>query len=392
MSSSQDQFPKPSRTVSSSPTPPDAQASQISEPVPSEETAMDQHLDSPIEMAPSASPTESSDVSSPSAPESTKASPAPESSSAPAAAEAAMAAEESAAASQFRHQPIPPASEPRQYRAIGLVRGKYVPSEEQLTRGNLLTDDGAVVDAVLLGRIMSLVKKHIDLEHPHLWVVYPRTRDKSDQLHVQIVGVWEPENLAQDDSEASPEAAEAALEATGPDTATDTASAGTAEPGNDAVAASADSSMPQDGYFSVRGEVIFQSPEDEQLVIKIQQAPRRGSDQGKAFKLNLKGHLGGRAVGYFWDLNVERQAGLLVVKDGTMIGLVPPKKRTAKSIGRYSGDKPMRKKPWSGGDRQGGPPRPGNRSEAPAPSASRRGPVAKPVVKRRSDSSEVSPE
>ena len=91
-----------------------------------------------------------------------------------------------------------------QYRAIGLVKGTYQPSEEQLNRGNILSDDGAVIDSVLLGRVTSLIKKHIDLESSHLWVVYPRTRqalEDSDEtgseggLHLQIVGVWEPETL-----------------------------------------------------------------------------------------------------------------------------------------------------------------------------------------------------
>ncbi|MHC5730419.1 MAG: hypothetical protein ACYTXY_41190, partial [Nostoc sp.] len=34
-----------------------------------------------------------------------------------------------------RQQPIPPPSEPMQYRAIGLVRGRYHASSEQFTQG-----------------------------------------------------------------------------------------------------------------------------------------------------------------------------------------------------------------------------------------------------------------
>ncbi len=99
----------------------------------------------------------------------------------------------------LRQVPIPPASEPLQYRAIGLIRGVYEPSEEQFTRGNITTEDEIPIDAVLLGRVMSLVKKHIDLTQPHLWVVYPRTRPNNSDLHAQIVGIWEPENLNQVD-------------------------------------------------------------------------------------------------------------------------------------------------------------------------------------------------
>jgi hypothetical protein len=114
-------------------------------------------------------------------------------------ANAEPAANESQAAedipSVMRQHPIPPPSEPRQYRAVGLVRGRYTQSEEQFTRGMLIAADGTAIDAVLLGRVMSLVKNHLDLEQEHLWVVYPRTRQEDGNLHAQIMGVWEPETL-----------------------------------------------------------------------------------------------------------------------------------------------------------------------------------------------------
>ena len=86
-------------------------------------------------------------------------------------------------------------------RAIGLVRG-YVSTDRNPINSievPCTPEEGAAIDSVLLGRVTSLVKKHIDLETSHLWVVYPRTRrneDNEDQdLHLQIVGVWEPETL-----------------------------------------------------------------------------------------------------------------------------------------------------------------------------------------------------
>ena len=43
----------------------------------------------------------------------------------------------------MRQHPISPVTEPLQYRAIGVVRGHYVPSEpDQLTRGVIRTADG----------------------------------------------------------------------------------------------------------------------------------------------------------------------------------------------------------------------------------------------------------
>ena len=57
--------------------------------------------------------------------------------------------------------PIPPASEPLQYRAIGLILGKYLPSVEEFNQGTILADDGTIIDAVILGRILSLTKNLI---------------------------------------------------------------------------------------------------------------------------------------------------------------------------------------------------------------------------------------
>jgi hypothetical protein len=194
-----------------------------------------------------------------------------------------------------RQQPIPPPSEPRQYRAIGLVRGQYMPSQEQLTRGTLLAADGTLIDAVLLGRVMSLVKNHLDINEQHLWVVYPRTRQEDGNLHVQILGVWEPENLSQTPLE-------------------------TPEPENIAT----------DGYFSIRGEVIYHSKEEGQVVAKIRQSPRKQDEKPKFFKLNLQGGLPDRGINHFWDIQVQLQGNNLVIQQATDIGVMPVKKKSDK--------------------------------------------------------------
>lgn len=266
-----------------------------------------------------------------------------------------------------RNHPIPPASEPMQYRAIGLVRGVYAPSEEQFTRGTLTTEDGTVIDAVLLGRVMSLVKKHLDLTQAHLWVVYPRTREKVADLHAQIVGVWEPESLTKPKEADEPETGEASSESeTVPQT-----------------------TMPDgltDGYFSVRGEVLSASPEENRVVVRVQQAPKKtdkpGEDKERMFKIILHGTLEGKTVGYFWDLHVQRKGNDLMLQGGTLIGLVPPKKRKSKGGGPRNNF--ARKKRFP--DRGGAPSRPvraGEGGAAPAPV--RREGMSKPV-KRQKDS------
>jgi hypothetical protein len=199
-------------------------------------------------------------------------------------------------------QPIPSPSEPMQYRAIGLIRGVYQPSEEQFNRGTMVTEDGTHLDAVLLGQVMSLVKKYLDLEQPYLWVVYPRTRDKQEALHVQIVGVWSDEGFGAEDGPAETEKSDAAN------------SSGLTAP-------------LQDGYFSVRGQVVFHSLEKQFVLVKIQQAPRKSSDRPKDFKLKLLGTLEGQPIGYFWDLQVQRQGNALSIVTGTSVAMVPLKKR-----------------------------------------------------------------
>ena len=62
----------------------------------------------------------------------------------------------------MRAHPIPPVTEPLQYRAIGLVRATYAPSDsEQLTRGMLTDSGGSELEAVVLGRVLTLMRKHL---------------------------------------------------------------------------------------------------------------------------------------------------------------------------------------------------------------------------------------
>ena len=99
----------------------------------------------------------------------------------------------------MRDHPISPVTEPLQYRAIGVVRGTYRPeSDEQLTRGVLVDDQGQELEAVVLGRMLTLMRRHLAMEQPHLWVVYPRSRD-GGHLHLQIAGIWEPSTLERTD-------------------------------------------------------------------------------------------------------------------------------------------------------------------------------------------------
>ncbi|MGK7952088.1 MAG: hypothetical protein AB4368_25715 [Xenococcaceae cyanobacterium] len=209
---------------------------------------------------------------------------------------------------QERKLPIPTPSHPRQYRAIGLIKGKYSYTTDRLTQGELTTTEGTKIEAVLLGRIISLVKNHLDLDKDHLWVVYPRTNVKTNHLHVQIVGVWEPETLSQAENVAEPSTQEV-----------------------------------ESGYFSIRGEVVYYSEEKQVVVVKIKQFPKKEGEKPKFFKIELKGILPGKPLHHFWDLKVRLVEETLTVEEGTDLGALPVKKKIGFKRGK---GKPGNKKSY----------------------------------------------
>lgn len=299
----------------------------------------------------------------------------------------------SAIESMRRQHPIPPPSEPKQYRAIGLVNGYYRASAEQFTKGTLITPDGTEIDAVLLGRVMSLVKNHIDLKENHLWVVYPRTRQKNGELHLQIVGIWEPEQLSpssktsqkpelsKDISSAEISGVDMSGDVT-PDRATPSAAEEAQEAKPAKTVASSEYPPLDDGYFSIRGEVVYQSeasekPEPPYIIIKIKQHSRQPSNEPKFFKLKLQGSLAGKAVGHFWDLHLHRQGQNLVIEQGNDLGLVGPTK--VKKGHKPGGRRPGGAKPSRYQKSSQRPDRQPTQSSPPT----RSGVVPKPPIKKR---------
>jgi hypothetical protein len=207
--------------------------------------------------------------------------------------------------------PIPPASEPLQYRAIGLVMGKYVPSDEEFNQGMMLADDGTVIDAVILGRIMSLIKNHLNLEKSHLWVVYPRIRKEDNKLHAQIMGVWDPQLVLKPLEQEV--AADEALDA----------------PTEPQTVPTIETSGIPDTYFSIRGEVIYQSRETKEIFVKIRQAPKKKTEEERYFKIRLIGDLPQKLVGNFWDFDVVRVDNDLTIRSAQFVATLrakPPRK------------------------------------------------------------------
>jgi len=226
---------------------------------------------------------------------------------------------------QPRQHPIPAPSHPKQYRAIGLVYGRYYPSEESRQRGILATEAGGIVESVLLGRLFSLFKHHASLETPHFWVVYPRLRDKDDHLHFQLAGIWEPENL-----------------------------------GPGLTPCSDDPSLPQPQpdrpYFSIRGEVVFVSQARETIIVKVRQSPKPPSKRPMFFKVKIQGVLKNaddtvcdRPLRHFWEIQATLQKDQLILENAKDLGSLqrrgPARKPFRKGQPRADngGDRPSKK-------------------------------------------------
>lgn len=242
----------------------------------------------------------------------------------------------------MRQHPISPVTEPMQYRAIGVVRGTYLPDDpEQLTRGSIAVEDGSRIEAVVLGRVLTLMRRHLDLTKPHLWVAYPRYRD-AGKLHLQLVGVWEPSTLA---APAADVEQDSDLDTAEPATA---ATAESLEPAAD--------DLPEgDGYFSVRGELIYTRPEDGDLVVKIRQQPRPDGSRPTPFKLQLKGAIPPESLRHFVALDLRRHGQELHLEQHEVIGPIPQRG------GKGRGGRPAR-----GGGGGGAPSRGGGQGRAPA--------------------------
>ena len=91
--------------------------------------------------------------------------------------------------------PIPKVTNQLQHRAIGIINGKFTPqSSEQLNRGFLIDNKGEKIETVVLGKALSLLKKHIDLKKSYYWIVYPKNKN-TENLQLQVAGIWDPYQL-----------------------------------------------------------------------------------------------------------------------------------------------------------------------------------------------------
>ena len=179
--------------------------------------------------------------------------------------------------------PIPRVSNQLQYRAIGIINGKFIPhSSEQLNRGFLTDDKGEKIQTVVLGKALSLLKKHIDLKKNYFWIVYPKNKN-TQNLHLQVAGIWDPYELNDFSNDSSKVNFSKLL----------------------------DELDLKDNYFSVRGELVFVNSQKKEIVIKICCASKLKNLKNKNFKLAIKGELSLELLNSFVSLDVIRDRNSL---------------------------------------------------------------------------------
>jgi len=176
--------------------------------------------------------------------------------------------------------PIPKVTNQLQHRAIGIISGKFIPiSNEQLNRGFLIDNKGEKIETVVLGKALSLLKKHIDLKKNYYWVVYPKNKN-TQNLHLQVAGIWDPYQLNGFPNDSSKTNFSKLLEELGL----------------------------KDNYFSIRGELVFVNKQKKEIVIKLCSTSNLNN---KNFKLVIKGELSLELLNNFVSLDVNRDGNSL---------------------------------------------------------------------------------
>ena len=179
--------------------------------------------------------------------------------------------------------PIPKVTNQLQHRAIGIVNAKFTPnSSEQLNRGFLIDNKDEKIETVVLGKALSLLKKHIDLTKSYYWVVYPKNKN-TQNLHLQVAGIWDPHKLN--------------------DYPDDSSITNTSK-----LLGELDL---KDNYFSVRGELVFVNTKKKEIVIKICSASKLKNLKNKNFKLVIKGEISIELLNSFVSIDINREGNAL---------------------------------------------------------------------------------
>ena len=193
--------------------------------------------------------------------------------------------------------PIPKVTDKFQFRAIGIIYAQFTPNDaEQLNRGFLIDSKGEKIETVVLGKTLSLLKKFIDLKKSYYWIVYPKNKN-TQNLHLQVVGIWDPYQLNDFPNDSSKINSSKLLEGLNL----------------------------TDNYFSVRGELVFVNAKKKEIVIKICSASKSKNLKNKNFKLVIKGELSLELLNSFVSLDVHRDGNALKLINYEVIEKNPSK-------------------------------------------------------------------
>ena len=178
--------------------------------------------------------------------------------------------------------PIPKVTNKLQHRAIGIVNAVYKPHNlDVLNKGTLIDDQGNEIETVVLGKALSLIKKYINLEKSHYWIVYPKNKNIQN-LHLQILGIWDPYQLNDIKDENSKNTFELLEELN-----------------------------LTDNYFSIRGEVVYVNIQKKEFVIRIRSSSKVKKFKNSNFKLVIKGKISLEILNNFVSLDVIRDGSTL---------------------------------------------------------------------------------
>jgi hypothetical protein len=179
--------------------------------------------------------------------------------------------------------PIQEVTNKLQYRAIGIVKAIYKPiNKDQLNRGTLTDKEGKIIDTVILGKALAVIKKYINLEKNYFWIVYPRNKN-TNNLHLQVAGIWDPYQLNQVDKNNLEKDPNELLEELNL----------------------------SNNYFSIRGELVYVNTQKKELVIKICSSPTSKRLKDKTFKLIIEGEIPLQFLNHFVSLDVIRDGNIL---------------------------------------------------------------------------------
>ena len=182
--------------------------------------------------------------------------------------------------------PIQKVTDKLQYRAIGIVKGVYNPQNiDQINRGTITDEKGEKIEAVVLGKALSLIKKYIDFKKSYFWIVYPKNKT-TQNLHLQVVGIWDPyelDKLANNFSK------------------------------KNSIDLLNEFNL-NDNYFSIRGELVFVNTKKKEFVMKICSSSKSKKFKNNNFKLVIEGDLSLELINSFLSLDV--------IRVGNKLGLV----------------------------------------------------------------------